>query len=424
MNEIVRKRRDPLGNLASGYIAVTAIGITLGLLTYWASVAIVETSVRADGNVIPIGLNRRAQYLEGGIVKELLAKEGDHVKTGQILIKIAPEQINSDRGERDEKIMGLQAQIVRLSAEAKGLDEFPEPANNPYLKNEKIAFIAARNSLKNRVKALEEQEKRAILDANSKKAQLEGLSLQELAVQRSVNLQKEAFKNGGGSQGRLVEFEAQLAGVHAQMAPIPDAILADEAGASEARARKEAEIGAWMSESAQKLGSTQAELSSLIENNKMYEDRLKRTDVLSPVDGIIQKIYVNNVGEVVPPDSTVADIVPIEDGLVVEAHIKPEDIRGIHTGMRALIRLSAYDVSRYGTLEGSVITTSPDITKEERTGQTYYRVRIKTDKSEIGGEPIKIGMSANVNIITGERTILNYLTSPITDWSKTALRER
>lgn len=416
---------DPIRDIRFGQRAGLAMLFAFAAIICWASVYSVEMAVRADGTIIPIGQNRRAQHLEGGVVREMLVREGDTVVAGQILVQISPEQAGADLRERQAKMAGLRATITRLAAEMKGaerLDVSPEASDAE--RTEAAAFVAARASLLSRVAATQEQARRSEADARAKRAQLAGLKVQEAAVGRTVQMQRSALAQGGGSAGRLAEAEAQIAGVHAQAAPLPDAIQADEAAAREAQSRADAEIQTARAEAAQKLAQASSELASLVQNAGSAEDRLRRTEVRSPVRGVIQKLYVNDIGEVVPPNSTVADVVPVSDGLVVEARVRPEDMRGLKPGLRALVRITAYDEARYGVLYGEVVSLSPDAAKDERTGATYYKVRVRTDQSEIGGEPVRIGMQTSISIITGERTILQYLTFPVTAWAKSALRER
>ena len=423
MTDTTSAPRDPIARLRPGYVAAAAIGTALAIGLAWAAFSRVETAAHADGTVIPVGQNRRAQHLEGGVVRELLVREGQVVAAGQPLVRIAPEQASAELGERRAKMAGLAASVARLAAEARG-DETFEPGEGPAARFEAAAFVATRAALAAKLSALDEQARRAEADARSRRAQLEGLRVQEQALLRAVALQQGALAAGGGSQGRLVEAQAQLAAVRAQMAPLPAAAQSDDAAVREAAARRESEISAQRAEAAAKLAQATSELASLTENAGSAADRLRRTDVVSPVRGTIQKLNVNDVGEVVPPNSTVAEIVPLGDGLVVEARVRPEDLRGLRVGMRSLVRMSAYDASRFCTLEGELVSLSPDATKDERTGQTYYRARIRTAASEIGGEPVKTGMQASVSIVTGERSVLSYLVSPVTDWSSMALRER
>lgn len=416
--------RDPIASLRAGYMAAVAVIGTLGAVTTWAAVARVETAVQAEGTVVPVGMNRRAQHLEGGVVREMLAREGDVVSAGQPIVRIAPVQAEAELGERRARIGSLSSQIDRLEAEASGTDFDPGNPPSPARRGEAIAFLANQTSLAARRAALEEQARKAEADAASRRAQLGGLREQESAVARSLQMQRRAMAAGGGSQGRMVEVEAQLAAVRAQAAGLPSAIESDETSAREARLRGQSEAAAARAEAAHRLTQVRAERDALVEAVESARDRLERTDVRAPVDGTIQKLNVAAVGEVVPPNSTVAEIVPAFDGLVVEAKIRPEDVRGLRPGLRTLVRLSAYDVSRFGTMEGELVSLAPDVTEDERTGQTHYRVRIRTASSEIGGEPVRVGMQASISVITGERSVLNYLAAPITDWAGRALRDK
>jgi len=418
-------RPDPLARLRAGYHCALAMGAGTLAVFVWMALTPVETAVQADATVVPVGQNRKAQHLEGGVVAKILVQEGDAVEPGQVLVQIAPEQAKSAVGERQARIIALEAMTARLSAEASGAASLTLPADaTPAQKAEAVVFEANRRALANRIAALDEQAIRAEQDAAAKQAQLAGLHEQEAAIARSLALHRKAVASGAGSPARVIDYESQWAGIRAQMASLPAAIAADHAMIREAHARRDAERNGQRADAAGKLAQAKAELDGVRENAEGASDRLTRTDVRSPVRGVIQKMGVNDVGEVVPPNATVAEIVPQGDGLIIEARVRPEDMRGLRPGLPALIRLSAYDVSRFGSLDGSVLALSPDTVKEERTGQVFYKVRLRTAATTIGDDPIRVGMQASVSIITGRRTILEYLTAPITDWSQHALRDR
>ena len=419
---------NSLNRLRPWYIAT---GLCMALVIFilvWAGVTKIDIAIKGDGNIVAYGNNRKAQHLEGGVVTRLLVREGDKVMHGQIIASIAPDIASSEIGEKRAKIDSLRVSTLRLKAESGQTRLILPPTADEHTRllydHEMNLFETNQKLISSKVAALLQSSERSDAEAKSKEAQLIGLKIQESAIMKSINMQTTALKGGAGLPGRLAEIESQIAGIRATIYSIPDAIIADHKAAEEARLRAESEKLMAMQEAAAKLVLTQTEMESLMESIKASEDRLRRVDVISPIDGIVQKLNVFAVGEILPPNSTVAEIVPSGEGLIIDAHIKPDQVRGIKPGLPALVRISAYDVSRFGSLTGHVVGISPDSTKDEKTGLSFYRVRIKTDKSEISGEPLIIGMQTDISIITGRRSILNYFTSPIVGWTQTTMREK
>lgn len=420
--------RDPLKGLGYGYLtALCCVGMLTGIVT-WSALSEVEIAVRGEGSVVPFGSNRRAQHLEGGVVTQLMVREGDVVVMGQVLAIVAPESAGAEAGERRSRIEGLRAMLERLSSEAEGRPPvFRQPSSEreaAAIRQETVIHSANRTLLDSRIAALAEGAARNEADARAKAAQLEGLRVQEAALGRSVAMHQQAIRGGAGLPGRLSEAEAQLAAVRASMAGLPSAIESDKAAARESLARAVSERALSLQDAAGRTYQVRAELESLLETVRSSEERLRRTEVIAPIAGVVQKMNVFAVGEVVPPNSTVAEIVPTGEGLIVEARVPPDKVRGLRAGLPAIVRISAYDVSRFGSLDGNVVSVSPDAIRDERTGQSHYRVRIRTEAAEVRGEPIVAGMQTDVSIITGSRTVLNYFTSPIVTFSQVALRER
>jgi adhesin transport system membrane fusion protein len=410
------------------YVASLLLLLCTSILVAWSVFAEIEIAARGEGQVIAAGNNRRAQHLEGGVVQALMVREGDRVEEGQVIAIIVPEAAEAEAGERRSRIEMLSAQIARLRAEAT-LEEpvWPHVTTQRALEaieREKIAWNANRESLQRRVEALEESAARADAESRAKRGQIEGLMVQEEAIRRSLAMHNRAIREGAGMLGRVVEVETQLAAVRAQLLALPESVRADERAAAEARARGRAETAQFRSEAARQLSLASGEMEALMENVRIAEDRRRRALVRSPITGTIHKLHVFAPGEVVPPHSTVADIVPGEEGLLFETRIGPDRIRGIRNGLPALVRLSAMDVSKYGSLEGRVVDISPDTARDERTGAVYYRVRIRTERHELGGESLRPGMQGEASIITGQRTVFRYFLNPLIQWSQVALTEK
>ena len=412
----------------SSYAAILLCAFVLATALIWASLTEIEISVRGEGFVTAPGSNRRAQHLEGGVVTALYVHEGQKVHAGEVMVSVSPDIAGSEIGERRAKIEALQASVIRMKAEVEGgVPVFPPSTSitqEETFRHEEALFTANKMLLESKINALSRTAARSDAEARSKEAQLEGFHIQETVIVRNVNMHSAAIRGGAGLPGRLVEVETQLAAIRASILALPDSIEADRMAAEEARARINSEKAAAVQEAAAKLLQNMAEMQSLSQAVKSWEDRLRRVDVVSPIEGTVHKLNVFSIGEIVAPNATVAEIVPSDEGLVIEARIKPDQVRGIRPGLPALVRVSAYDVSRFGSLNGIVTDMSPDSAKDERTGQPYYKIKIKTEKSDIRGEPVIIGMQTDVSIITGKRTVLNYFTSPISGWTGSALREK
>ncbi len=419
---------DPISRTRPLTAAFVLSSLVVGLLVGWAAVAEVEVAVRAEGSVVSSGNNRRAQHLEGGVVMELPIREGDRVEAGQVIAVITPVVADAEIGERRARIESLEAAVARLRAEAGG-----EPPAWPAGEGRRRADVVERENLlyesnaallRGRLISLEEGAARAEAEARSKRAQLEGLRRQEEAVARSLAMQSRALREGAGMAGRMAEVETQLAAVRASMAGLPESAMADEAAAREFRARAAAERAAARQEAAARLSQSWTELEALREVVRAAEDRRRRSEVRAPVAGLVQRMHVFAPGEVVPPNSTVAEVVPEGEGLVFELRVRPDQVRGLSPGMPVLVRVSAYDVSRYGSMDGAVTWVSPDAHRDDRTGASHFRVRVRTDTESVRGEPIRVGMQGEASIITGRRKVLGYFFSPIYAWAQVALSER
>jgi adhesin transport system membrane fusion protein len=401
-------------------LTVILLSCTIATGIAWASLTDVETGIRADAVVVPAGNNRKVMHLEGGVVEAVLVREGETVRVGQVVARIAPAQAEASRGERLSRLESLRARAERLAAEAEGRE--PKLGNSRAEMAEKSLFQENRNSFNAGLTSLQQQVKRFSADAAALRAKADGLRGQVDAAARAATLHAQAAAGGTGSRSKAIEAESQLAAVKGQLAGMPQQVQASEAGASEAEA-KMAELRARrISEARKGLTDTLVEIGGLEQSIEGANDRLARTEMASPVSGTVQSVLVHE-GETLQPSSALLEIVP-DDALEIRAMLRPEDVRGIKPGMPARIRLSAYDVATYGTLSGTLISVSPDAEENQRTGQSFFKARIVTREKSIGGEPLKPGLRADVSILTGERRIIDYLTGPIFTAGTEIFRER
>jgi adhesin transport system membrane fusion protein len=397
----------------------------------WMNWAKIDVVIRGAGKVSPASQVQNIQSLEGGIISEILVVEGQSVKTGQSLIKISDIAFSSSFEENRLLYLELLARSSRLQAEAFGRAFKPEAEvseDAPHLvKSERSLFDSNQQQLKETLSGLEEkisQQKNAVLEAQSKQRQLKkSLDL----VKKEIKIKQPLKERGIISeveflqlQQREAEFEGEIEAARLSVPRIKSTI-------EEARFNKQKEKLSFQNNAKKELNEVNAEISRIKETQNALQDRVKRTTLRSPVNGIVQRLYFNTIGGVISPGNNILDIVPQEDSLLVELKIKPADIAYVNVGQFARLKFSAYDFAIHGSLQGIVTFVSADtITNEE--GESFFLVRVKPSKSFLGvksGElPIKIGMTAEADIITDKKTILSYLTEPVHRGIDKALRER
>ncbi|HHN3503836.1 TPA: HlyD family type I secretion periplasmic adaptor subunit [Legionella pneumophila] len=351
----------------------------------WANYAILDEVTTGQGKVIPSSEVQVIQNLEGGIIQNIFVKEGQIVKKDQILMQIDNTRFMSSYAEAEKKIDALEIEIIRLNAEISNTKPvFPEKLTKtyPHLVQDQLSLYESR------MRELNQLEK----------------SL-ELA-QKELNLTRPLLKGGSVSEVEVIRLERTV---------------------SEIRGN----IEKFKSEELDRLNKARSELFALIEANKADKDRLTRTTVRSPVYGIVKQIKTKTIGGVVQPGNDLLEIVPLDDTLLIEAKIRPSDIGFIHPGQKAMVKITAYDFSIYGGLDGVVEHISADTIVDEETDkkeESYYIVKVRTEKNYLGTAknplPIIPGMQATVDILTGQKSVLQYLLKPILKAKQSALRER
>lgn len=398
----------------------------------WANWAKLDEVTRGDGKIIPSSEIQMVQHQEGGIVREFLAREGDTVEAGQVLIRLSDVGATSDLGSNQKKYLGLKAKVERLQAEAVGLDTPTFTADvmkgvPSGVTEELAAFKANRANLINQTQVLEqqisqrEQEVRALTTKISDLRGVIKLSREEMETIRPL------VERGSAPKLELLQLERglkeQQTELNGQLTALPRA----KAAVEEARARI-AELESAARASAQtELATTQIEMNTIRETLSALQDRQKRTEIRSPVAGIIKDFKINTVGGVIKPGDDVVEIVPYDKQLLVEARVRPSDIAFLYPGQPAVIKITAYDFSIYGGLKGEVVDISADTITNEK-GESFYRVRIRTPETHLvrKGEilPIIPGMVASVDILTGHKTVMEYILKPFIKTLDNAMKER
>jgi adhesin transport system membrane fusion protein len=397
----------------------------------WMNWAKIDVVIRGSGKVSPASQVQNIQSLEGGIISDILVAEGQVVESGQPLIKISDVAFSSSFEENRLLYLELVAKASRLEAEAFGRAFKPDSevsAEAPHLiKSEKSLYDSNQQQLKETLSSLEEkisQQKSALLEAQSKRRQLQrSLDL----VKKEIVIKKPLKDRGIISEVEFLQLQQREAEFEGEIEAVKFSVPRIESTIEEARFNKQKEKLNFQNNAKKELNEVTAEISRIKETQTALQDRVKRTTLRSPVNGIVQRLYINTIGGVISPGNNILEIVPQEDALLVELNIKPADIAYVSVGQFARLKFSAYDFAIHGSLQGIVTFVSADtITNEE--GQSFFLVRVKPVKSFLGiksGElPIKIGMTAEADIITDKKTILSYLTEPVHRGIDKALRER
>ena len=390
------------------------------VIIVWASITKVDEIVRASGKIIPFGENKVLQNLEGGIVEDILAKEGDKVKKNQVLLKIKNIKSKADLAGYISKYKELYAKSKRLKAQASlstlafRKDFF---ANNKELcAREKDLYDTNIKELRSKIDTFKKQIAQKDDQLVQAKTKIKNLQKSYNLISEEVKISKPMVEEGVKSKIDFLKLQREANNIKTEIDSTKKSIPQIYSSIKEIKSKiKEVNLS-FKSQSQKELNSIIGEMDRVSEKIKAFKDSVRRTLVRSPVDGIIKKLFVNTIGGVVKPGMDLAEIVPDNKSLIAEVKVKPKDIAFIYPSQKALIKFSAYNYSIYGGLKGEVISISPD-TMTDKRGKTFYIVRIKTDKNALfyGGKKLKIipGMTVNVDIITGKRTILEYIVKPI-----------
>ena len=408
-------------------VIIYTIFSTFTLLLLWAAFAPVDEVVNGIGKVIPSLGTQIIQAVDGGMVEEIMVRESDIVSKDTVILKIDPTRFSSFLGERKAQVMALMAKAARLEALTRDVPYAPSAEVSASVPNivqhERRLYETSLEEIRSSISVARDraaQRRQELIESTSRVSQLS--TAKDLA-QDELKATKSLLESGAVSPLEVTRLEKEVARARGEK---------DQAMAQVSRARsaiQEAEgqvreIGlryrnSWRNE----LSATLAELESLTEGNKALVDRVSHSEVRSPINGTIKRLFVNTIGAVVMPGGAVAEIVSDEDELVVEAKLSPSDRAFVKPGQNVVVKFTAYEYAVYGGLDGVVEYVGPDTITDER-GNTFYTVRIKTSKTNFGeNRPILPGMVAQVDIITGKKTVLSYLLKPLFRAKEKALRE-
>jgi len=382
----------------------------LGTFLIWAHFAVLDEVKRGSGRVVPSRQMQVVQSLEGGIVGDILVREGDIVQQGQSLMRIEDTKFASEFGEIRERRAAAAARVARLEAEARGRSEisFPDEVDKVV-----PAAVATEASV------FKMRAQKVAQDIDVLNQQVTRLTGSLKLLEREQTLTRRLYDQKVVPEIEMLRLDRQATDMKGQLA--------------EAQSKIANITTSFRSQADEDLAKSRGDLAVLDENIKSAQDRVRRTDLKAPVHGIVNKLNVSTIGAVVAPGANLMDIVPLDDTLLVEGRIRPQDIAFIRPNQDAVVKISAYDSSVYGSLKGKVERISADTIvddKAERTErqETFYRVMVRTDKNHLGSEqhplPIIPGMVTTVEVLTGEKSVLDYIVKPARLLRDEALRER
>src|SRR5690554_2596200 len=400
------------------------------LLLVWAALAEVDEVTRGEGKVIPSRQLQVVQSVDGGVVQEVLISEGEQVAQGSVLVRIDPTRFVASFQEGSVRAFALRAKVDRLRALVTdqpysfNRDDSLNSAQQQVLRQEENYYHTSLSELNQRLSVAREQlaQRRQELNEASARSraseQAYRMSSQELDATRPL------LNSGAVSEVEVLRLERDQAAADGERRSAAARTRQAEAGIQEAEARiAEVDLSMrnqWRAE----LSQASAELNSLSQNVDGLADRVKHAEIRSPVNGTVQRLLYNTIGGVVQPGSAVVEIVPADDRLLVEAKIAPKDIAFLRPGLPATIKLHAYDFSIYGGVSATLQHISADTITDERDN-TYYLVRAMTTDSEfIERLSVIPGMTAQLDIMTGKKSILSYLLKPVLRAKANALSER
>jgi adhesin transport system membrane fusion protein len=417
-------RQEPL----RARVLMYALGAAIVLALVWAALVQVDEITRGDAKVIPSRQLQVLQSLDGGIVSQILVKEGDMVTEGQVLLQVDSTRFESSVRENRSQYLSLLAKAARLRALGENKPFVPPPeavAGDPRtVDEERRLYETATSELQTQLTIARQQlaqRSQELNEASTKKrqaAQSYESSARELAVTKPL------LSSGAVSEVELLRLQRDVDRFKAE-GDIAGAQIARVQAAISESTRKVQEVELTYRNTASKeYSETMARLNSLLQSGTGLADRVKQSALRSPVKGTIKRLLVNTVGGVVQPGRDVVEIVPLEGRLLLEAKVAPRDIAFLKPGQRAIVKFTAYDFSVYGGLNASLEHIGADSVTDER-GNVFYTVRVATDQAALAGNlPIIPGMVAEVDIITGKKTILSYMLKPVLRAKSAAMTER
>lgn len=397
----------------------------------WAGFSEIEEITRGQGQVVPSQEIQVVQSLEGGILSELMVREGETVTKGQVLLRISDVQFASEESGTEARSAALRAKKARLDAEASGeVFTLPEDikTNYPQIASNELALYASRQKeVANVNSILDDRIRKANADLSETKAQINRLYQSRKLLNDELTLTADLVKKRAVPKLEELRLRREVADIGGQINALGQTQKSLQAEKQVAQKERNSQEDKFRSQALGELNDVEAQIAGLAGNLESIGDRVERAEVRAPVDGIVNAIAIKTIGGVIEPAMRLVEIVPLDDELKIRARVLPSDIGFIREGQPAKVKITAYDPQKYGALDGVLIRKASN-SVSGRDGDIFFEIEVKTEKNYMGSAenplPITPGMVAETEIITGKRTILEYLLKPILRARDRAFTER
>lgn len=416
----------------------------------WAFFAELDQVTVGIGKVIPSSQVQVIQSLDGGVLQELFVREGNMVTKGQSLARIDDTRFRSDFAQQEEEVFSLQANVIRMKAELHSItvsDMASDWREQVKITKEQLAFSddlmqqkpelvlhqqaeynGRLDNLENQLEILARQIQQRQQENEELTTKIATLTTSFQLISRELELTRPLAQKGIVPEVELLKLERTVNDLQGELKAMRQLRPKIKAALDESILKRREAVFVFATETRAQLNEMQTRLSRMSEAQVGAQDKVSKAVITSPVNGTVKSVHINTLGGVVQPGVDIMEIVPSEDQLLIEAKITPKDIAFLHTGLPAVVKVTAYDFTRYGGLKGTVEHISADTTQDEE-GNSFYLIRVRTEESSLVKDdgtqmPIIPGMLTSVDVITGQRSILEYLLNPILRAKDTALRER
>ena len=404
------------------------MGLLLVIAIAWATFFQIDKVTRGAGRVLPSVQNQVVQHLEGGIVKQILVREGQRVRKGDILLKLSNQQSSAELNNAQTDVAARHIALARLEAEAAGASSFTTHKDlarlAPDIAASEEAFFRSRHAdIQQQMSVFDRQIQGYRAEIGSAQSRIASLRAEERMVQNQLDRLQKALLAEAVSETAVLEKQTDLQQLRTRISDAMTSIPKSQADLSETVAKRGEAWTRYLTDTREKAATLRLEVSKAGQALNAYQDRNFREEVRAPMDGYVNKILVQTVGGVAKPGDPLVEIVPADKLVVIEARVAPRDRGNIWPGLPAVAKISAYDSAIYGGLDATVDDISPDAIQDPK-GELYYRVRLRADTGRFGPEkPVLPGMTAEVDIRSGHQSILDYILGPFIRIRDGALRE-
>lgn len=396
------------------------------LFFVWAIFSPIDRIVRAEGRIIAAGRAQIIQHLEGGIVTQIMVREGQYVKAGEILMRLSDVQANTSVQQGQSRLWALKAQQARLTAEAEGHEtpvfeaEIPEELQT----TERNAFRERSTKLNSERSVLHQQISQRQSELNEARSRAQSLNTELGLAKKLTTVMDGLYNKGAASQMELLEAQGRSERLSTSYHDVTASIPRLQSAVAETTARLEEANARFRAEARSELSEVTAEINRIEFAVGGDSDRLARTEVRASTNGFVNRLYFNTIGGVAKPGEHLLEITPNEGPIAIEARVRPDDRASLRPGLNTRVMIGAYDYTVYGALDGQVVEVSADTLPDEQ-GHHYYRVLIETHSAEglLAQQALLPGMTARADVVLGQRSVMSYLLSPLTRFAHQALRE-